>query len=66
MEKLKPCPLCGSNFLSIGKSVSCKTPKIIRYFRAIFPHGVTCVNCGYHKATISGWNRRADNGMDKR
>lgn len=59
MPDLKPCPVCGSTYLFHGKGVSCQTLRIIRYFRLVFPHGVTCMNCGFHKATIRGWNRRA-------
>ena len=59
MPDLKPCPFCGSTYLLRGKGVSCSTLRIIRYFRLTFPHGVTCMNCGFHKATIRAWNRRA-------
>ena len=64
MTDLKPCPVCGSTYLFRGKGVSCSTLRIIRYFRLTFPHGVTCMNCGFHKATIRGWNRRAGEGEE--
>lgn len=57
MDELKPCPKCKSRCLCKGVPFKAGTQKLIIKIRAL--HGVTCLNCGYHKATARSWNRRA-------
>lgn len=59
---VKPCPKCGRRILAYGKPCSVRTPKIIRWYRKTFRHGVTCVVCGNYAPSVRTWNRRADNG----
>lgn len=59
---VRPCPKCGCWLLAQGKTYSIGTPKIIRWYRNMFRHGVTCVSCGNYAPSVKIWNRRADRG----
>lgn len=61
---LKDCPRCKGNLLAVGKGYSYATPRIVRFIRREFPHGVSCLTCGQYKPTIKAWNRRAGDKDD--
>ena len=62
---VEPCPKCGSWMRAYGKPCSVGTPKLVRWYRAKFKHGVTCVCCGYYAPSVKSWNRGAGNDAQK-
>ena len=58
MDKLKPCPFCGSTDLHIEYSSSWGADRIICYdcLATFSQQEITCEN-----DLIEAWNRRADN-----
>lgn len=56
-----PCPKCGNWILFRGRPTTSRTPKVIRWFRHAFRHGVTCIVCGNYAPSRKIWNRRAGN-----
>lgn len=59
-NEIKACPNCGGWIVMRGKGFKIETPKIVRLFRSIFRHGITCVECGYYQPTVRSWNKESE------